>query len=273
MQRHFLKSSTIMSLVFQKRCLFKECAITEVKVGDDCLPLLQTVKGISLDYRLKAVYHIEKFVMPRKDRFLFDLRSSLQIPLLLTCAINILSIDIVWESVEVRVQLTQLQKIQDINIFDELRAVKKNIDAFNQKTNSAYSIELDTSAFEPISRSHVNFAVYSDYNSTDVCGPAIAFTPMQFCSMVLIKNFNIMENGVISVEDHGTFSPGEYIYSYAGNNASKNDRYNVYICYDLFSARASNSSRTENSVSNIKQDAGKLILITFLLFLQHIFFV
>ena len=247
--------------------MLRECATTEVKVGDNCLPLLQTVNGLALDFRLKIFYPVEKFVLESEDQFFTDVHTLLNIHFIFVCAEHILSIERAGEMVVVRTQITLYKgdNSQNFNILEELQTLQKAIVQYNKmasKTNSIESIELFDTGFEPITDSSVSFVVYSDYRSFNKCGPAVAISPMQFCKTVMIKNFKIIENDALIVDGHSSFLPGEYILTHLGNNSRQNGRPTAYICYDLFVTKVSQSSdMTGSGIIIIKRDIGEMIYI------------
>lgn len=255
----FLKK--VKTIYFQKTCIQKTCPISQVQAGDRCFPMLKTMKGISLDYRLKLIYSFSSFYIFRKEHVFAEVNHFVLHNMGRICAEKLTKIEHQGEHMVVHLQLTKTLDDFDSHLEQEIELFKQNIRNELAKEGKGYTVEMDNSPFEPIYTGYINYGVYSDYNFHEECGSSVAVSSIQTCNTVLVTKFHSQEGGSIVISGQ-TFLPGEYIISI---NPENTEQRSVQICYDVYVTRmmsAPNQFNVGRCIEPLKPLKGAFIILT-----------
>lgn len=256
---------------FQKTCILKSCPVSEVQVGQQCLTVIHNVTGVSLDYRLKLLFPIKGFTLPKSETIDTFVRPYvLHDGSFFVCNLQILKVEALGKHMAVRIRVIKKRlydSYESFNIYEEFLMLKRKIVSLNQesvKGSKPFFVELDNFPYQPINSKYANFAVYdSDY--IDNCGSSIALSHMQFCDAVVVTKYKIL-NGVIIV-NNVSFQPGEYIFQMKDGNGNKP----VHICYDLYLSKILPQLPSIPNAASANEYFGTYNICTFIFFIILLF--
>lgn len=219
-----------------KTCLQKSCAISEMKVGQRCLEVMQRVQGVSLEVRLKLLFPFDTFLLTSNS----DLLASLHPVIIsnedeLICAENVLGVRKQGDRMAVRIQMIKVNSKRNHDLKAEFEMLQGKIRIHNKKQAMGYSqygVELDVAPFKPIHAEYVNLAVYAATVLSVACGESIALSKMQFCETTVVKRYKVLKGGIV-VANNASFYPGEYIIQ----TSNHNEKPAILICYKLYVSR------------------------------------